>query len=59
MYGAPYTGYEDYYAWAGIITLREGFEAALVVVLVLAFVNRTGERSDLGRSGPASQPLSP
>ncbi len=32
---------------AGIITLREGFEAALVVVLVLAFVNRTGERSDL------------
>jgi high-affinity iron transporter len=31
---------------AGIITLREGFEAALVVVLVLAFVDRTGRRAD-------------
>src|SRR5512146_946384 len=32
---------------AGVITLREGFEASLVVVIVLAFVNRTGQRSDL------------
>lgn len=32
---------------AGVITLREGFEAGLVVALVLAFVNRTGQRSDL------------
>ncbi len=32
---------------AGIITLREGFEASLVVVLVLAFLNRTGQRADL------------
>jgi high-affinity iron transporter len=32
---------------AGVITLREGFEAGLVVVIVLAFVNRTGQRSDL------------
>jgi high-affinity iron transporter len=31
---------------AGIITLREGFEAALVVVLVLALVGRTGGRAD-------------
>lgn len=32
---------------AGIITLREGFEAALVVILVLAYVKRTGTRADL------------
>ena len=31
---------------AGIVTLREGFEAGLVVVLVVAFLNRTG-RADL------------
>ena len=32
---------------AGVITLREGFEAGLVVVLVLAFLRRTGRRADL------------
>ncbi len=32
---------------AGVVTLREGFEAALVVVIVLAFLNRTGQRVDV------------
>ena len=32
---------------AGIVTLREGFEASLVVVLVLSYVARTGRREDL------------
>jgi high-affinity iron transporter len=32
---------------AGVVTLREGFEAALVVVIVLAFLNRTGTRVDV------------
>ena len=32
---------------AGIVTLREGFEASLVVVLVLSYVARTGRRRDL------------
>jgi len=32
---------------AGIVTLREGFEAALVVVIVLAFLNRTGKKVDV------------
>ena len=32
---------------AGVVTLREGFEAALVVVIVLAFLNRTGKRVDV------------
>ena len=32
---------------AGVVTLREGCEAALVVVIVLAFLNRTGQRVDV------------
>jgi high-affinity iron transporter len=48
MSGIPYTTHEgSLTVGAGIITLREGFEAALVVVLVLSFVNRTGQRADL------------
>ena len=48
MYGYPYAAHEgSLTVGAGIVTLREGFEAALVVVLVLAFLNRTGQRADL------------
>jgi high-affinity iron transporter len=48
MSGIPYTSHEVVLTvGAGIITLREGFEASLVVVLVLAYVNRTGRRADL------------
>jgi high-affinity iron transporter len=49
MYGVPYSTHADglTHVGAGIVTLREGFEAALVVVLVLAFLNRTGQRADL------------
>jgi high-affinity iron transporter len=32
---------------AGFVALREGFEAALVVVIVLAFLNRTGKKVDV------------
>ena len=48
MYGYPYAAHEgSLTVGAGIVTLREGFEASLVVVLVISILKSTGQRADL------------